>query len=155
MKAISKPEPINLRLIKRPNKRQRKFIELWLDTESDTFGNAYQSAIKAGFSEKSARVITGNSRNLDWVQDAKQLYASLEPEHIYLAMQQIATNTRADRDKLRALELMAKIRGMFIERTQSDVNVKFTNSVPRPVIELSGTDAGVGSITAADSEPST
>ena len=130
-------QPIDLRTIKKPNKRQRAFIEAWLDpNNTDTFGNAYQSALSAGYSESMARVITGNAKGLEWVNQAKTLYASLEPEHIYLAMQNEALNAKASRDKLRALELMAKIRGMFIERSQSEVSVKFVNSVPRPVIEV-------------------
>lgn len=136
MSDITTTQTIDLRTIKRPNKRQRAFIENWLHPKSETFGNAYQSALSAGFSEPTARTITGNAKGLEWVQQAKQLYASLEPEHIYLAMQEEALNAKASRDKLKALELMAKIRGMFIERTQSEVSVKFVNSVPRPVIDI-------------------
>jgi len=136
MNEDSTPQQLDLRVIKRPNKRQRAFIEAWLHPDSDTFGNAYQSALQAGFSESMARVITGNAKGLEWVAQAKSLYASLEPEHIYLAMQHEALNAKASRDKLKALELMAKIRGMFIERSQSEVSVKFVNSVPRPVIEV-------------------
>ena len=118
---------------KRLNKRQRKFMDLWLgDPTLDTYGNAYESAIQAGFSETSARVITGKSRNLEWIQDGIKLYASLEPEHIYLAMQQEALTARVSRDRLKALELMAKIRGMFIDRNETKVAVTFTNAVPRP-----------------------
>jgi aspartyl/asparaginyl beta-hydroxylase (cupin superfamily) len=66
-----------------------------------------------------------------------KLYAhQLEPEHIYLGMQKLALEAKQDRDKLRALELMAKIRGMFVERSQSEVNVTFNNAVPRPIITV-------------------
>ena len=102
-------------IVYKPTKRQRKFIECYFEPSSDTFGNAYQSALAAGYSEKSARVITGNARNLQWVKDAMTVYSTqLTPEHIYLGLQNISLNSRADRDKLRALELMAKIQGMFI-----------------------------------------
>lgn len=126
---------------KRLNKRQRKFMDLWLgDPTLDTYGNAYQSAIEAGFSDTSARTITGKTRNLQWIQDGIRLYASLEPEHIYLAMQKEALASKASRDRLKALELMAKIRGMFIDRNETKVAVTFTNAVPRPtkaVIDVS------------------
>lgn len=118
---------------KRLNKRQRKFMDLWLgDPTLDTYGNAYQSAIQAGFSEASARTITGKVRNLQWIQDGIQLYASLEPEHIYLAMQTEALTAKASRDRIKALELMGKFRGMFVDKTESKIQVQFTNAVPRP-----------------------
>lgn len=126
----------DLRGINKPNKRQRRFIEAYLSPESDTFGNVYQSALVAKFSESTARVLAANSRNTPWIQEVKRLYASLEPEHIYLALQNKAMNSKQDRDQIRALELMAKIRGMFIERSQSDVHVTFNNHIPRPVVEV-------------------
>lgn len=127
---------IDFRTLPKPNKKQRLFVELWLNpSNKDTFANAYESAKQAGFSETYARVITGNANNVEWVQQAKELLVgALQPEHIYQSMQNIALNAKQDRDKLRALELMAKIRGMFIDRSVSEVNVKFTNNVPRPVI---------------------
>jgi hypothetical protein len=134
-KRMDELQTVDLRVIKKPNKKQRRFLEYWLLPENiDTFGNAYKSAIKAGFSENSARVITGNARGLGWIREAKQLFAHLEPEHIYTALQNKALHAKSDRDQIRALELMAKIRGMFIERSQSEVNVTFTNNVPRPKI---------------------
>lgn len=124
-------------ILKRPTRRQKYFIEYWMNPESPSYGNAYQSAIRAGYSDNAARVITGNAKGLQWVQDAKKLMvADLQPEHIYLGIQHVAEQAGQDRDKLRAYELLAKIRGMFIERSQSEVNVRFTNSVPRPVIQV-------------------
>jgi len=137
MKVKAQKEITNtdLRSITKTTKQQRQFIELWLNPKSSTFGNAYQSALQSGYSESTARVITGNAKGLQWVQDAKALFASLEPEHIYLKLQELALESPYDRDKLKALEMMAKIRGMFIDRTEHKVNVNFTNSVPRPKIE--------------------
>lgn len=129
----------DLRTIQKPNKKQRKFIEQWLNPKSSTFGNTYQSAIAAGFTDSTARVLTANSRNTPWIQEIKQLLTHMQPEHIYLAMQQIALDGKSDRDKLRALELMGKHTGMFIERTQSDIHVTFSNSVPRPITEVEST----------------
>lgn len=134
----------NNQILHKPTKRQKKFIEYWLNPTSSTYGNAFQSAVQAGYSDKSARVITGNARNLQWVQEAKKLLvADLQPEHIYLGIQHLAETSRQERDRLRAYELMAKIKGMFIERSQSEVSVTFTNSVPRPVIDAEVVDTGV------------
>ena len=138
---ISATQANDLRTISKPNKRQQQFIQAWLDPNSDTFANTYQSALVAGYSEKTARVLTANSRNTPWITEVKQLLLQYEPQHIYAGIQNIANSGKQDRDKLRALELLAKIQGMFIERTQSDITVNFTNSVPRPVIDITGVDA--------------
>lgn len=130
---LYKPKPLT--------KRQRTFMELWLGNPANpTYGNAYQSALKAGFSKSTANIITSNARGLKWVQDGKLLYSSLEPEHIYLGIQKIALTSQYDRDKLKALELMAKIRGMTIDRSESSVTVKFVNSVPRPIVDIGPED---------------
>ena len=127
-------DPVKL---SKPNKRQRKFIQLWLNPNSDTFNNAYLSAIEAGFSKATARNITGNARGLQWIQDAKQLYAAtMSPEHIYAGIQDIAINTRSDRDKLQAYALLGKYNGLEVSRSINEHTVTFTNSVPRPVIEV-------------------
>lgn len=118
------------------NKRQRKFIDNWLDPNSETFGNAYQSAIEAGFSDYSSRVITSNSHNLLWVQEAKKYLEQFTPTHIIAGMQQIAQNGKQESNRLRSLELLAKLQGLFIERSMSQIDVKFTNDVPRPVINV-------------------
>lgn len=47
--------------------RQIQFISYWLNPKSDTFGNAYASAIKANYSEEYAKVLA--SRDLEWLSD--------------------------------------------------------------------------------------
>lgn len=42
----------------KPDPRQSLFLTNYLDPKSDTFSNAYQSAIKAGFSKRYAQNIT-------------------------------------------------------------------------------------------------
>lgn len=137
MKESDVANKINKDLVKnkklRLTNRQYKFVSLWLDpTNKDTFANAYQSAITAGFSPSYARILTGNALNLEWVAEAKKQLAVFEPVHIYQAFQDIASSSKADRDRLKALELMGKARGMFVDRVESDVRVTFVNDVPRP-----------------------
>ena len=116
--------------------RQYRFVELWLDpTNKKTFANTYQAGLEAGFSKSYAKVLTSDAVNLDWVKEAKKQLAVYEPEHIYRGFQDVATSAKQDRDKLKALELMGKARGMFIDRVQSQVEVKFVNDVPRPELE--------------------
>lgn len=47
--------------------RQQEFLKNYLDIQSDTFGNAYKSAIKAKFSEEYAKNIT--ALNPDWLSE--------------------------------------------------------------------------------------
>lgn len=55
--------------------KQIKFLESYLDIKSETFGNAYQSALKAGYSDEYAQNMTGQCPN--WlsenISDAKLL----------------------------------------------------------------------------------
>jgi len=47
--------------------RQSEFLKNYLNPKSDTFSNAYQSAIKAGFSEEYSKTIL--SQDLDWLSE--------------------------------------------------------------------------------------
>lgn len=115
--------------------KQIKFVELWLTPGSETFGNAYQSAKLAGFSDAHAIKLTSESQGLEWVAEAKKRLITLEPSHTIKALEHMALHSRQDRDKIKALELIGKIQGLFIERSISHVDVQFTNEVPRPHIE--------------------
>lgn len=134
VEAVTKTVEGNLDKQIKLTKRQYRFIDNYLTPTSETFANAYQSAVEAGFSKSYARIITNNSLGLEWVQEAKKNLSAYEPEHIYRAFQGIAQSNAQDRDKLKALELMGKAQGMFIDRVQQQVEVKFINDVPRPEI---------------------
>ncbi len=112
--------------------KQIAFIENWLTPSSPTFGNAQQSAIKAGFSKDYSRVITANYTNLEWVREAKRYLRHFTPEHIGQAVQDLAMSATHERDKLKALDMLARMSGMYIERQESNIKISFTNSVPRP-----------------------
>lgn len=47
--------------------KQALFFSLWTDPSSETFGNAYQSGVKAGFKEEYAKTIT--SQMPDWLSE--------------------------------------------------------------------------------------
>lgn len=116
--------------------RQIKFVELWLTPGSETFGNAYQSAIKAGFSQDHAVRLTSDTVGAEWIAEAKKRLITLEPSHTIKALEHMALHSRQDRDKIKALELVGKIQGLFIDRSISHIDVQFTNEVPRPIIEV-------------------
>lgn len=51
-----------------PDPRQTLFLSYYLDPKSETFSNAYQSAVKAGYEEEYAKVIL--HKDLDWLSDS-------------------------------------------------------------------------------------
>ena len=104
------------------------------------FGNAYQSALAVGYSESTAIKITSSTEDKQWLREAYQRLVSFKPEHTIKQLEDIALNSEYDRDRLKALELIGKVQGIFIDRQQTDIQVTFTNSVPRPVIDLPNTD---------------
>lgn len=49
------------------NPRQIEFLRLYHDPKSETFSNAYQSALRAGFTDEYAKVLT--TRELEWLSE--------------------------------------------------------------------------------------
>lgn len=122
-------------LIRKPIKytiKQVRTAENYFNPQNHkTFGNLTESALQAGYSKSYANSIV---RDTPWVQEIKRQLQTFEPDHIYRAFQDLAINGK-DSDKLKALELMGKHKGMFIDRIQQDIQVKFVNDVPRPDTE--------------------
>jgi hypothetical protein len=113
------------------NKKQLSYVMNYYDPNSETFGNSYESAKKAGFGKVYSVQLASPAKKLQWVAEAKKRLTMYTPDHIYQGLQEVA-QTGANRDKLKALELMGKAQGMFIDRSQSEVQVTFKNEVPRP-----------------------
>lgn len=90
----------------------------YMDPKSPTFANPYTSAMESGYSESYARIIAQPSVNRLWVQEARNI-VSMHPEHIVQGLQEFAMDpTKKDEIRLRALELLGKSKGIFIERKQ-------------------------------------
>jgi hypothetical protein len=51
-----------------PDPRQSLFLAYYLDPKSETFSNAFQSAIKAGYEDEYAKVIL--NKDLDWLSES-------------------------------------------------------------------------------------
>ncbi len=112
--------------------KQVRTAELYFNPQNrKTFGNLAASALEAGFSKSYAYSI---SRDTPWINEIKRQLQTYEPDHIYRAFQDVAING-TDANRLKALELMGKHKGMFIDRIQQDIQVKFVNDVPRPESE--------------------
>jgi phage terminase small subunit len=95
--------------------QQELFLEYYLIPGSPTFANAYQSAIKAGYSESTAIKITAPSVLNQWIVEARRL-VNMQPEHIVQGIQTEATTALHSRDRLKAYELLAKLKGMLVDR---------------------------------------
>lgn len=126
-KQLPTPKPPKLKL----NKKQLNYVMNYYDPNSETFGNSKRSAEKAGFGKKYSQYLASPSFKTQWVEEAKKYMTFYTPDHIYASLQEVA-QTGETRDKLRALELMGKANGMFVDRQQRDVHVTFTNEMPRP-----------------------
>lgn len=144
MDNLEKPDASKLAPLKL-NKKQLRYVMNYYDPNSETFGNSYESARAAGFGKVYAVQLASPSRNNQWVIEARKRMSHYTPDHIYQALQDVAQSGQ-NRDRLKALELMGKAKGMFIDRTQSDIHITFTNDVPRPeservVVDLEVEDA--------------
>jgi hypothetical protein len=65
---MAKSNPNKVNQYTRPDPRQSLFLSYYIDPKSETFSNAYQSALKAGYEEEYARVIL--HKDLDWLSDS-------------------------------------------------------------------------------------
>lgn len=98
--------------------QQEEFIVRYMDPKSPTFANPYKSAMESGYSESYARIIAKPSVALQWVKEAQSMI-SMQPEHIVAGLQEFALDTdKKDEIRLRALELLGKSKGIFVERKQ-------------------------------------
>lgn len=96
--------------------RQQNWLQYYMHPKSETWGNAYQSAIKAGYSEGYARIIISDSTAVDWVKQARNIMR-LNPEHLKVALAQIISNPIAkDSDKIAAIKLLGQDQGMFVQK---------------------------------------
>lgn len=64
---MAKSNPYKVNQYTPPDPRQSLFLQYYLDPKSETFSNAYQSAIKAGYTDEYASVIL--SKDLDWLSE--------------------------------------------------------------------------------------
>ena len=108
------------------NPRQKKFVYYYV---GDSEGNALDAATRAGYRNarsysqklmKSSRVLMAIDKCLAHVVNRCD---GLTPNEIQSQLKKIAMDEdEATRDRLRALEIAAKINGMFIHRAEVNVN---------------------------------
>ena len=96
--------------------KKQDFLKRYYNPSSETYANAYASAIAAGYSENYSRqIVSIGSR---WVKIGNYVDATnLTPEHIIKSAEKIALKPDAkDADKLKSLEFLAKTHGMLVDK---------------------------------------
>lgn len=102
--------------------RQEKYTELYFTAGSESFGNSYQSAIRAGYSIETARNLTHNRPK--WLSEKLGQIQVMDPELLLLKLTTIINSERsATRDKLKAIDMMMKYYQMFGAKSQLSVRV--------------------------------
>jgi phage terminase small subunit len=95
---------------------------LWLNyymnpREKDTYANAYEAAIKAGYSKDYARQIMSPSLALQWVQSAKSIMRSMNTEHLRSMLEDIVLSKyEKTSDRIAAAKLLGIDQGMFVQK---------------------------------------
>ncbi len=102
--------------------RQERFIELYFNADSVTFGNCYQSAIKAGYTYETARNLTHNRPK--WLSEKLGQMQTMEPELLLLKLTTIINDSgESTHNKLRAIDMMMKHYQMFGAASQTNVQI--------------------------------
>ena len=92
--------------------RQSRFFELYLDPHSTTFGNCYQSALRAGYTQETARNLTHNRPK--WLSEKLGQIQTMEPELLLLKLTGIINDAQETTpNRLRAIDMMMKHYQMF------------------------------------------
>lgn len=107
------------------NPKQQLFLYNYFEPTSKTFGNVFQSAVSAGYKESYARSLTRRNNKNMWLSEYAR-NTQLQPEHIMAGITSIATSmTEKGSTRLKGYELLAKLNGMVIDRSQSvSVNIE-------------------------------
>lgn len=112
--------------------KQKLTLEYWLNPQSTTFGNLYQSCIKAGFRPSYALNIS--HLRPSWLSETMDTML-LDSDHIKQGIQAIATaehlDSRSPADtNLKAYELLAKMSGQIDSKGQGST----TNILVQPIL---------------------
>jgi hypothetical protein len=106
------------------NPKQQLFLQNYFDPTSNTFGNVFRSAVNAGYRESYARSLTRQSNKNMWLSEYLDNNV-LQPEHITAGITNIALNGIRDSDRLKALQLLAQLKGMIVDKSvTAHVNIE-------------------------------
>lgn len=101
--------------------QQNLFMELYLNPNSPSFGNAYKSAIESGYSKSYAVQITSPAKLTNWIQEypskSNVTVNHLKEVLINIIKGNIDSKSKTD-TQIKAIELLAKLDGHMVERKQ-------------------------------------
>lgn len=105
-----------------PDPRQDAFKTAYYDPNSTTYSNAFQSALAVGYSVSTAKDLLHNKPK--WLSEKWGGNSIFEPEDLLLKLAAIVEDPGVTtRDKLKAIELMIKNRGMLKDGVNVTKNV--------------------------------
>lgn len=97
--------------------QKQAFLHNYYSPESDTYANAYQSAVAAGYSKSYAKIITSPGAGNKWINISNYMDSTnMTPQHIIKSFERVALRGNKTADQLKALEFLAKINGMLVEK---------------------------------------
>jgi len=112
-KKVIKVEEVEEMILNDP--RKQDFLERYYTPSSETYANAFRSALAAGYSDNYAKQIM--SVGGAWIKIGNYLNATaMTPEHIISQAEKIALTGKTDGDKLKALDFLAKAKGMMVDK---------------------------------------
>lgn len=112
--------------------QQQLFLKNYLDPKSNTWGNALQSALKAGYSQEYAESIT--AKNLDWLSENVGKYKRmLEKAEIRLEASLDSEDEKIAQD---TAKFIAKTIGKEIYSERQEHTGKDGKDLPTPIIQL-------------------
>lgn len=97
--------------------RQEAFKKAYYDPDSRTYSNAYQSALAVGYSESTAKDLLHNRPS--WLSEKWGEDKIFEADDLLRKLSDIIEDQSVTtRDKLKAIELMMKNKGMLKDRLE-------------------------------------
>lgn len=111
--------------------RQSAFMRAYSEPTSSSFGNSYQSALTAGYSDQFARNLT--HLNPKWLSDfIENSVTTIQPEQLTQVLSDVVySDTEPTIIKLKAAELLMKYHGMLKQQQTAKtvtLNIDLTGS---------------------------
>lgn len=121
---------------RRLNIKQATFVKLYTDITSDTYGNATRSAIKAGYTVRSAQSVSSRLLSNVIVKAEIDRFKSesiLTPEKIKELLSKLGSEAKRESDKIRAIEVLSKIIGLQRDTTNVVVQTNFQDVLDKRI----------------------
>lgn len=99
------------------SEKQIKWLTYYMNPREDTYANAYEAALKAGYSPTYSKTIMNPSLALQWVKSAKTIMRSMNTEHLRSILEDIAqSDLEKTSDRIQAVKLLGLDKGMFVQK---------------------------------------